>query len=134
MSASLQPVYSAREAVEALEAVGYQLSVSGYTRWRWLWPRTVKYSLPYELDIRDVSGDDPIGDEWGQAQDNAMGIAEGVDMFPYLRERQKLRRKLRWAQALLAHCPEGTRAHVVIHAVVKRLDAALHTLSDGGAQ
>lgn len=138
---------TAEEAVEVLEKAGYELSTSGYFPFRYFLPRTVTMGI----DLRHVdnmpeflAGIETSLQHTTQEERDWMELverAEKTDIWPYLRQRGKRRRKrnriirkLIWAQSAMAHCRKGTWAYAAIQKVVDTCNAALLTLGEGGAQ
>lgn len=146
MNASRQPM-TAKEAVEVLEKAGYELSASGYFPFRYFLPRTVTMgidlrhvdNMPEFLAGIETSLQHTTQEERGERE--LVQLAEKADIWPYLhrrgkrrRKRNRIIRKLIWAQAAMAHCRKGTWAYAAIQKVVDMCNAALLALGEGGAQ
>lgn len=150
MSASHEPM-TPQEAVELLESAGNEMSASGYFPLRYFFPRTVHYGT---LDLSDVEDMPRYLDAWERSanhpeyktpeereEDEALERAASVNIWPYLRDRTKRRRKrariihrIMRAQALLARCQADTWRHAVILALVNWYTARLAALDEGSAQ
>ena len=153
MSASHKPM-TAQEAVEILESAGNEMSASGYTRWRYFWPRTINYGvldltdvedLPRYLDALTWAAKPEYQTPEEREQFALIERANSTDIWPYLRKRTKRRRerariirKLIHAQAVLAHLRADTWSHAVARSIIEKYiskcDAALLALDEGGAQ